>query len=178
MQTIPSWLRPLAFPAAALALVACSEGAQRSPLAPPEAAQLATTTGATLIECPTDTTRSISKTIDLLGGTLELDGHKIVIPEGAVLVATEFTLTVPASNYVEIGVKADGAEHFQFEEPVSMTISYERCTRSNIEKSDLRIFYIDSDNAILEEMGGTDDKTARTVSTSTDHLSDYAIGAN
>lgn len=162
-------------PVSLLALTSCAEPA-RSPLAPDQPLMTSTSTGATLVECPTDVTRSVSATIDLLGGTLELDGHKLVIPANAVLFPTTFTLTVPASNYLKIQVTADGEEHFQFESPVSMTLSYERCSRSNIDKKTLVIWYVSSADALLENMGGTDDKTARTVTTSTDHLSDYALG--
>lgn len=151
-----------------------------SPVAEPDAGALwsSTSYGATLLECPVDVTRSVSATIGIDGGVLSLDGHEVAIPVGAVLLPTEFTLTVPASNYVEIDVRAAGQEHFDFLEPVALTISYSRCTRSNIDKKTLRVFYIDSaSNAILEDLGGTDDKTARSVTTSTDHLSDYALGS-
>lgn len=150
-----------------------------SPVALPDGAALRSSTsyGATLLECPVDVTRSVSATIGLDGGVLSLDGHHLAIPVGAVLVPTEFTLTVPASNYVEIDVRAAGQEHFDFNEPVALTISYSRCNRTNIDGKALRVFYIDSaSKAILEDLGGSDDKTVRAVTTSTDHLSDYALG--
>lgn len=176
MKTSFDLLRVLALPAALLALGSCSDIVQPSGAE----ARLSHNSGPTLVECPTDVTRTTSTTIDLLGGTIELDGHRVVIPANAVLFPTEFTLTVPASKYVEIDVKANGAEHFQFEKPVSMTISYARCTRSNIdkiEKHNLDIFYVDSSTKkILENMGGTQDTATRTVTTSTDHFSTYAIG--
>lgn len=163
--------------AAVVTIASCSDAGRAERITAPETPDLATSTGPTLLECPTDQTKSVTGTIDLLGGTLELDGHKIVFPANAVLLPTEFTLTVPASNYMEIDVKAAGKDHFQFEKPVSMTISYTRCTRSNIDKNNLKIFYIDSGTkAILEDMGGVDDKTAKTVTTSTDHFTGYSIG--
>lgn len=134
--------------------------------------------GATLLQCPIDVTRSTSLTIGFLGGVLELDGHSVRIPLGAVLAPTEFTLSVPASNYVEIDVRANGQEHFEFLEPVALTISYGRCTRSNIDRASLRVYHVDSESkAILEDLGGSDDKVLRAVTTSTDHLSDYALGS-
>lgn len=161
--------------AAAATLASCADGA--GTLTAPEAASLATSTGPTPLECPTAVTRSTTGTIGLLGGVLELDGHRVVIPADAVLVPTEFTLTVPAGNYVKIDVKAAGEEHFQFRKPVSLTLSYARCTRTNIDRETLRIYYVDSQtNAFLEDMGGTDDKAGRKVSTGTDHFSGYLIG--
>lgn len=141
----------------------------------PQDPQLASS-GSTLIECPINTTRSTSATIDGLGGTVSLDGHSITLPAGAVLLPTEITLTVPASNYVEIEITANDQESFDFEEPVSITISYERCTRSNILASELTAWQIDPvTKALLEHMGGTDDKTARTVTFPSGHLSGFAI---
>ena len=165
-----------------LALVALAAGGcQDSTVAPtpqPEALRTSSTYGATLLECPVGVTRSTSATIGLLGGVLELDGHRLVIPAQALLLPTEFTLTVPASNYVEIDVRAAGHEHFDFLEPVALTISYDRCTRSNIDDETLRVYHLDDGSkAILEDLGGSDDKALRAVTTSTDHLSDYALGS-
>lgn len=173
MYTIRGTIR-FALCAAAATLASCADGA--GTLTAPEAASLATSTGPSPLECPTSVTRTTRATIGLMGGVLELDGHRVVIPADAVLLPTEFTLTVPAGNYVEIDVKAAGEEHFQFRKPVSLTLSYARCTRTNIDKEALRIYYVDSQTkAILEDMGGTDDKTNRTVTTGTDHLSGYVI---
>lgn len=169
--------RTLMAPVLLALAVACADIQPTAPLHSDQPA-LSTTSGAILLECPVDTTRSVTATIDLLGGTLELDGHRVEIPVNAVLLPTEFTLTVPASNYMKIRVRAGDAESYEFAEPVTLTVSYERCTRSNIDKEELRIYHVDSEgNAILQDMGGTDDKELRRVVTGTDHLSDYAIGA-
>ena len=138
--------------------------------------QLAETIGSQLVECPTGTTRTTSALIGPLGGTLEVDGHRMTVPAGALLLPTEVTLTVPASQYVEVDIRAGGEEHFVFEAPVEVSISYARCSRSNIERTSLSAWYIDSETkALLEDMGGVDDKTARTVTFTTGHLSGYAI---
>lgn len=170
--------RSISVAAAALFLVSCDAPEPTAALAPGDALR-STTSGAILLECPTDVTKSVTGTIDLLGGTLELDGHQVVFPANAVLLPTEFTLTVPASNYLEIKVKPVGADSYEFSKPVSLTMSYSRCTRSNVDKKSLKIFYIDSGTkAILENMGGTDNKTARTVTTDTDHFSGFSVGSN
>lgn len=154
-------------------LAACDrrEGAE-NPAAPAQAS----TYGATLIECPTDVARSVTSTIGPLGGSVELDGTRITLPTGAVLLPTPITLTIPASNYMEVDIRADGAEHFQFEAPVTVAVSYARCTRSNINRNPLTVWYIDgATKTLLENMNGTDDKAARTVTFITDHLSGYGI---
>lgn len=163
----------------ALAAGGCLDSAVAPTFEPaPGALRASTTYGATLLECPTGVTRSTSATIGLLGGVLELDGHRLVIPAQALLVPTEFTLTVPASNYVEIDVRAGDQDHFEFLEPIALTISYDRCTRSNIDDKTLRVYHVDSGSkAILEDLGGIDDKQVRAVTASTDHLSDYALGS-
>jgi hypothetical protein len=169
------------FRCAALSLAAvfatsCADGSA-GPLTGPEGASLAASTGPTALECPVSTSASKTALIGLLGGVIELNGHRVVIPADAVLMPTEFTLTVPASNYVEVDIKAAGQEHYQFRKPVSLTLSYARCTRTNIDKEALRIYYIDSQSkALIDDMGGTDDKAARTVTTGTDHFSGYVIG--
>lgn len=181
MQSILVPLRPSVLALLVAVLGGCVDSATApAPATQPASAPVhaSSSYGATLLECPIDVTRSTSAEIGLLGGSLELDGHSVLIPQGAVLVPTEFTLEIPASNYVEIDVRANGQDHFEFHEPVALTISYDRCTRSNIEKKTLRIYHVDSaSKAILEDLGGTDDVVARAVTTSTDHLSDYAIGS-
>lgn len=172
-------LRGLALAAGAVLLASCADGT-RSTLAPDDALR-ASNESATLIECSADSTRSVTATIGALGGSIELGAHRMSLPLNAVTVPTEFTLTVPASKYMEVDIRANGQEHHQFNTPVELTVDYSRCTRSNIdlEKTSLKIFYIDSGTkAILEDMGGVDDKATRTVTTSTDHLSGYAIGEN
>ena len=158
-----------------LAAVSC-DGAGDALLAPD--APLLAASGSTLVECPVSETRSVTETLLPLGGTIELDGHSFTLPAGAIAVPTSFTLTVPKSNYVEIEIHAVGEDVFGFPElaPASITISYDRCTRSNIDQSALTAWYIDSaTKALLQHMGGTDDKLARTVTFDSDHLSGFAI---
>lgn len=137
---------------------------------------LLASSGSTLIECPISETRSVEQQVGVLGGTIELDGHRMTVPEGALLAPTTFTLTVPRSNYVEIEIRADGEESFEFLEAVSITISYDRCTRSNLDKAELTAWQIDPlTKELLEHMGGTDDKAETTVTFTSGHLSGFAI---
>lgn len=131
---------------------------------------------ATLIECPTDETTTASALVTAAGSIVSLDGTSISIPAGALLSSATVTVTIPASRYMEVDISVDGAEHFLFELPVTITIGYARCDRSDIDESPLSAWYIDSETkALLELMGGIDDKLLRTVTFLTDHLSGYAV---
>lgn len=170
------WLRSAALSLAVLATASCTDGPGADALTAPREALANHSTGPTLLECPVSTTTSASALVGPLGGVVSVAGHQLVIPPNAVVMPTQFTVTVPASNYLRVDITAGDGEHYQFERPVTMTLSYARCTRTNINKANLRIFYVDDNNAILQDMGGTDDKSARTVTTGTDHLSGYVIG--
>jgi hypothetical protein len=164
-------------PAAALLLIAlfatgCTE---QAPLEPAAAPQLSTETP-TLIECPTSVAQSASAVIGILGGTVSVDGSRITLPPGAVLEPTTITLTVPASNYMEIDITANDEEHFEFLFPAKVTISYARCTNPDLDHVPLTAWYIDGLlHTLLQHMGGFDNKLLRTVTFKTDHLSGYSI---
>lgn len=146
------------------------------PLGPTERAAEVTSALADPVECPTNQTRSTSDLIGTLGGTVSLDGHSVVIPAGALTMPTLITLTVPASNLMEIEIHANDFESFLFEMPVQITLSYERCTRSNLDHATLTAWYIDTETGeLLENMGGVDDKAARTVTFESGHLSGWVI---
>jgi hypothetical protein len=164
---------------AVLAVSACGESITPPTQATaPVNAQLASSTyGSTILECPIDVTSETTQTIGVLGGEIALNGHKLLIAPGVLTGDVTFKLTEPAGNYVVIDIAADGAEHYDFSEVVTLTVSYSRCTRSNIDKTDLDIYYVDAKNEIIHEnIGGTDHKDERHVTVKTDHLSEYAVG--
>ena len=130
----------------------------------------------TLIECPSGESYETAETILPVGGTVALRGHSVLLPLGAVVAPTEIGLREPASKYMRIDLTANGMEHFQFHELLTVTISYARCTRSDIEKAPLSVWLVDpATGALLQNMGGVDDKVSRTVTFVTDHFSGYAI---
>ena len=131
-----------------------------------------------LVECPTSQTQSTSTVIGVLGGLIQLAGATVSIPEGALLGDTRFTVTIPASRFVELRVHAEGHEdqRFDFRLPVVVTMDYSRCTRSNILSAPLTVWYVDDDSKeLLEKMVTIDNKLTRDVIFITDHLSTYAI---
>lgn len=151
----------------------CTESST-SPLEPPTT-QFAYSAKSFLI-CPVDTTRSVHGTLGLLGGTIALDGHSITLPPGAVLRPTDFTLTVPKSNRVEIQIHADGHDSFRFLLPATVTISYDRCERQDFDPDALSVWHIDEiTGQLLELMAGIVDPDSRDISFSTGHLSGFVI---
>lgn len=129
-----------------------------------------------LLECPSGESASASALVTTAGGTVSAGGVSIVIPAGALLQDANVTVSVPASKYVEADISVEGSEHFIFEQPVVVTVSYARCARSDIDLRPLSAWYIDSDTkALLEKMPSVDNKLSRTVTFTTGHLSGYAI---
>ena len=128
----------------------------------------------TLAVCPIGETRSALSVLGLLGGTVSLNGSSVVIPLGALLEPTAIGLTIPASQYMEIRVTANGG-HFLFEKPISITIDYSRCP-ADVQNKTLKIWEIDPiSKELLEDMGGIDNKLTHQITITTIHLSGYAI---
>ena len=134
-----------------------------------------------LVECPTDEFLTASAYLDplaLVDQVVSVGAHSVSVPPGALPLGVPplLTLTVPPSKYVEIVVTVNGLPHFQFAEPVTVTIDYSRCNRSDIDRDPLRVWNIDPlFKTFIADMGGDDDKVARTVTFQTDHFSGYAI---
>ena len=129
-----------------------------------------------LIECPSNETATTSSVVGLLGGVIQLGGTSITIPSGALTTPTLLQVTIPASRFMEIDVTAVGFTSFVFQQPVSVTIDYSRCTRSDIDQQTLHVWHIDPlTKQLLDDMGGTDDKASRRITFSTGHLSGYAV---
>lgn len=132
--------------------------------------------GPTLVECPSDTTLENEGEIGPLGGEVTLENHRLVLPELAVSLPHQFRLVEPAGKFMELRVTVDGQESFAFDETVTITLDYSRCTRSNIDHTSLTVWKIDPvTKELIKHMGGVDDPTARTVTFRTDSLSTYVI---
>ena len=129
-----------------------------------------------LVRCPTNATTSATAVVGALGGLVDVGGTSIRIPAGALLSDATVTVTVPKSNYMEVDISVAGVEHFVFEQPVTVTLSYARCSRSDIDAAPLSVWYIDSaSKELLEQMPSVDDKLTRTMTFITGHLSGYAV---
>ena len=167
-------IRSLSCTATLLILAAACSDAGPLPLEPEP--EKVSASDSNFLVCPVDTTRSVRRTIGILGGTIALDGHSITLPLGAVLRPTTFTLTVPESPYVEVEIHAEGHDSFQFLVPASITMSYDRCDRTDIDPSTLSVWHIDGLlRTLLEPMGGLVDEERRTIRFDSGHLSGFII---
>ena len=158
-----------------LLLAGCADTDTATEPLQPEALSSAST-GPVLIECPVESDTATTGTIGAIGGAVRLNNHALRLPLLAVAAPTAFELRAPVSNYMELTVRADGKDSFSFNKLATITIDYSRCTRTNIDHADLTVWQIDPvTKALLEPMGGVDDKVARTVTFETDHLSTYSL---
>jgi hypothetical protein len=157
--------------AAVLALSALAVASCHTPPTPPPDPGTAR-----LVVCPTTETRTTQALIGPLGGILSLGNTTIGIPSGALTLPTLITLTIPASQYMEIEVRANDLTSFVFKEDVGIRIDYSRCTDPALNTERLSVWQIDPQTkALIEFMGGTNDRSRNTISFSTGHLSGYAI---
>ena len=156
------WTRPLWLLSALVAAVGCHHSTAPAP--------------ATLLHCPSTQAESTTTVLSATGGIVSVAGTSVSIPAGALASATAITLRVPASQYMEIEVRANDLASFVFQQAVSITIDYSRCSPSEANRSPLSVWRIDTQTkALLQNMGGTDDKTSHTITFSTGHLSGYAV---
>lgn len=165
-----------------LALVAgaaCSDAPPAPPTGAPAAPAraIATADAGALFECSAGAAASASRIITPAGGILAAGGHAIAIPRGAVASPTRFTITAPASRYVEVAIEAEGVEHYQFQRPVVVSLDYSRCgaAAEQIPASFTAWYVQDGTRSFLADMGGVDDRFSHRLFFSTDHLSGYAV---
>jgi hypothetical protein len=125
--------------------------------------------------CPSAETSWTTSIVTPLGGLVTLGGHSMLIPGGRLLEPTPINLMEPASRFMVMTIRAGAEEHFQFEGPILVTISYARCAPWSVVRP-LQVWLVDPDtHELIENMGGFDNKLTRTVTFWTDHLSGYAI---
>lgn len=158
-----------------VALAGCGDAELGTGPLQPDAASLAST-GPVLIECPIATDTATTATFGATGGAMRLKGHEMRVPLLALTSPTPFEMRESESNYMELTIRRDGASGFSFRRAVTVTIDYSRCTRENIDHAPLSVWQIDpATKALIENMGGVDDKVARTVTFQTDHLSTFSL---
>ena len=169
--------RRCAVAAIALALVACSADGSLTGPEPVVYSSVAALqdVGPALLVCPSLQSRSASKRIGPRGGSVTVAGTRLVVPAGAVRAETNFVLTIPASQYLELDIVAGGQEHYEFAKPVTITVNYAHCRSDTADVEALSAWHVDPARSFLEEMPGLDDKRGRKLTFETDHLSKYAI---
>jgi hypothetical protein len=126
----------------------------------------------------------VSGLFGLLGGVLQLDGHSLLVPRGAVLQVTLFTMATPATDVVDVDLNALGgnllrgvlSRLIKFERPVTVELSYARALNVD-DPDDLTIVRL-LDNGQWEVVPSTVDKRRKVVIAELDHFSKYAMASN
>ena len=130
----------------------------------------------TLLSCPTTESQSTSALIDVTGGTVSLGGTSVTIPLNALLGPTTVELNIPAGQYMEVDLTVNGGQHITFLQPVVVTIDYSRCNRFATLLAPLSVWNIDPvTKALLQNMGGIDNKLTQSITFLTTHFSGFAI---
>ena len=153
------------------------DGATRPEAGGTPALLVAESSGSALLVCPGSVPRYASGVVTPEhGGTVAVGGFSITLPPGAVREPHVLTLTVPESRYLEVDIRIDGHEHYVFQAPAVVTLDYSRCGISSNQLGQLTAWYIDAQTkALLENMGGVDDRPSRRITFVTPHLSGYSI---
>ena len=180
-----------------IAIAGCDRPEERSGLIPtaPEALVGSllggeSVQGYTLVKDPLvpGITSALSKgsLIGFSGGQVELLGHTLIVPLGAVTKPTLFTLTVLPTGYVEVellatttsllGVVVDVGSN-GFLKPVPVKLTYSRATNVS-DPTKLRILRIKSllGYGKYEVLPSRVDQASRTVTADLDHFSRYTMG--
>jgi hypothetical protein len=125
------------------------------------------------LECPTAQTHSVSGEIGPAGGMLSVYGFRVDFPAGAVVAPRIFTLRVLAGQYLEIDASADGAAHYVFAVPVTVTLELARCGPI---PATIGAWYLEpASGALSENMGGNYQPQTGTLQFTTHHFSGYTV---
>lgn len=136
-----------------------------------------------LIPALLNTPLKISGLVGLGGGTLEILGHRLEVPVGAVLEPTLFTVAVLPTGSVEVYLTATRTDLLRrllnvggsgFRKPVRVTLSYSRSTNVP-DPSALVILRMRGPGGVPQPMPSQVDPVRRTVTADLDHFSPYSI---
>jgi hypothetical protein len=162
--------------ALAAALTACSEPTTAPPSAAPPVSLNETETSASLLRCQWTFFDITWGFVGPLGGLLSLDGHSISVPPLALDRLVFITLRTPSTRFIEVEARVNGQDHFQFAQPITVTLDYSRCRSWELGPEPVTVWQIDPETkAFIRDMGGVDDRANKRISFTTDHFSGYAV---
>ena len=127
----------------------------------------------------------VSEVIGVGGGAVEILGHRIVVPAGAVDIPTLFTLIALPTGYVQVDITAlagdllgglsdQGSDGFN--KPVRLDLTYSRATNvSNPRKLVILRLNPDGMSAVHEALPSTVDRSNERVTVWLDHFSGYSM---
>ncbi|MFQ5628318.1 MAG: hypothetical protein ACE5I1_06125 [bacterium] len=106
------------------------------------------------------------------GGTLKLCGHTITIPPGALSRDQSIYITIDQNN----ANIADYGPDQKFNANVTITISYKNAVLDDDDdEDDLTIAWFDKKTGLWMDNGGIVDEENQTVTTTTDHFTQYSL---
>jgi hypothetical protein len=114
----------------------------------------------------------------MLGGSVTAapTATSVLVPIGALLGPTGISVSMPASQYVQVDVRANSLEHFTFELPITVVVDYSRCSRSDLDRAALSVYVLDPlTGTLTEKMVSLDDKASRRITFTTAHLTSYVV---
>ena len=129
-----------------------------------------------LVPCPATVSQAQAATIPITGGTVTVGGTSVTIPAGALTLPALIAVELPASQFDEVHLTANGLETFIFATPVTVALDYSRCEGDDLDRQPLTVWRIDpATKAFLEDMQGVDAKDQRKVTFQTGRFSSYAL---
>jgi len=127
--------------------------------------------GATgLLTCDPLPADSVTRIVGPAGGAVEVGPHRLVVPAGALSADVAITGVTRPESVRRIDFRPDG---LAFAESASLTMSYAGC--GLVALPPLRIAYVSDDLVILEYLISLTDTSAREVTASLHHFSNYAV---
>lgn len=116
------------------------------------------------------------------GGSIELGGHRLTVPAGAVARPTRFSLQLLESGYVEVDLRASqrsksGAEvsvgKQGFPTPVILELSYQHV--EGVDRPDALVVAWVKPDGSLQPLRSTHDASARSIRAPLDHFSRFVL---
>ena len=158
-----------------LALIACQDS---GPAAPGEAQAPRTETinGVRLLTAPQglQLAGTTTKTIGLLGGTIEMDGGRLSVPLGALLVPRQITMTGMIEGHYQYRFGPDG---LQFLLPATLTIAADPA-ELGILPQQLAVAVASDEGNDWQVLGGVYNPVTGTISVQVHHFTQYALCQN
>jgi hypothetical protein len=171
---------------ALLAVAACSEGAglPSSPeqgyngFVPPSASQgsgsVAKSNGAPqLVYCKPFDQATRSATIGILGGTIKVGPHTLVVPPGSLLTPRTITARILKNDYSHSVVFSP--EGLRFVVPALLTLSYSGCDNQTMQRPLKVVYTSDLLDKILDLLPSSNNPFNQTTTGTIEHFSRYAI---
>lgn len=167
--------------ALALTLAAVVVGCERSAISSPEVSSA--TPGIHLMRSAAPAQRKVAvRLIGAEGGTIELEGRRLIVPAGAVGTPTLFKVTSSSDQYIRVELHAtrgnqrggnDDVGAQGFARSIMLEFSYDLAGKV-LNPDRLAIAWVREDGTLVR-LPSVVNRTARTVTAELEHFSGYAL---